>query len=83
MNGVCLLLWADWTLYCGRTTDPNNRVKARNSGKGANCTRARLPVKRVHFESCEERQEALSREWLVKRMTREEKPALIRNEELL
>ena len=79
MNYVYLLRCADDTLYCGWTTDLEHRVRVHNSGRGAKYTRSRTPVKLVYFEEFEDRQEALSREWHLKRLTREQKLALIRN----
>ena len=78
MNYVYLVQCADGSLYCGWTTDLEERMAAHNSGKGAKYTRSRLPVKLVWFEALEDRHEALSREWHIKRMHREEKLALIR-----
>ena len=77
MNYVYLLRCADGTLYCGWTTDLEKRVIAHSSGKGAKYTRSRLPVELAWWEKYEDRHEALSREWHIKRMTREEKLALI------
>jgi putative endonuclease len=54
-------------------------LKAHNSGKGAKYTRSRLPVELAYHETYEDRHEALSREWHIKRLTREEKLALLRN----
>ena len=79
MNYVYLLRCADDTLYCGWTTDLEHRVRVHNSGRGAKYTRRRTPVKLVYFEEFEDRKEALSREWHLKRLTREQKLALIRN----
>lgn len=79
MNYVYLLRCADDTLYCGWTTDLEHRVRVHNSGRGAKYTRSRTPVKLVYFEEFEDRKEALSREWHLKRLTREQKLALIRN----
>ena len=79
MNYVYLLRCADDTLYCGWTTDLEHRVRVHNSGRGAKYTRSRLPVRLVYFEEFEDRKEALSREWHLKRLTREEKLLLIRN----
>ena len=42
-------------------------------------TRSRLPVELAYYESYEDRHEALSREWHLKRLPREEKLALIGN----
>lgn len=77
MNYVYLLRCADGSLYCGWTTDPEARVAAHNSGKGAKYTRSRLPVELVWLEAYEDRHEALSQEWHIKRMSREEKLAMI------
>ena len=79
MNYVYLLRCADDTLYCGWTTDLEHRVRVHNSGRGAKYTRSRTPVKLVYFEEFEDRKDALSREWHLKRLPREEKLLLIRN----
>lgn len=77
MNYVYLLRCADHTLYCGWTADLTARVHAHNSGRGAKYTRSRLPVELVYYEEYANRHEAMSREWHIKRMTREEKIRLI------
>jgi putative endonuclease len=77
VNYVYLLRCGDGTLYCGWTTDLDARLKAHNSGKGAKYTRSRLPVELVYYEEYESKHEAMSREWHIKRMTREEKTELI------
>ena len=81
MNYVYLLRCADGSLYCGWTTDPEARLAVHNSGKGAKYTRSRLPVELVWQEAHEDRHEALSREWHIKRMRREQKLALIAGKE--
>ncbi|MBQ9663231.1 MAG: GIY-YIG nuclease family protein [Oscillospiraceae bacterium] len=81
MNYVYLLKCSDDTLYCGWTTDLAHRVAAHNEGTGAKYTRSRRPVKLVYFEEHEDRHDALSREWHIKRMSREEKLQLISNAE--
>ena len=78
MNYVYIVRCSDDTLYCGWTADLDNRIKTHNSGKGAKYTRSRIPVKLVYYEEYEDRTEALSREWHIKRLTREEKLELIR-----
>ena len=77
MNYVYLLRCSDGSLYCGWTTDLEHRVKVHNEGKGAKYTRSRLPVELVYSEAYEDRTAALSREWHIKRLTREEKLQLI------
>ena len=77
LNYVYLLRCADGSLYCGWTTDLQARLAAHNSGRGAKYTRSRLPVELVHTEVYEDRHEALSREWHIKRMSHAKKEKLI------
>ena len=77
MNYVYILKCADGTLYTGWTNDLEKRLKAHNDGTGSKYTRARLPVTLVYFEECENKREAMSREWHIKRLTREQKLKLI------
>ena len=55
MNYVYILKCADDTLYCGWTTDPDARLRAHNSGRGAKYTRSRLPVEMVYLEEFEDK----------------------------
>ena len=80
MNYVYLLRCADGTLYCGWTTDLEARVAAHNRGAGAKYTRSRRPVELVYHEEYADKHEALSREWHIKRMSREEKLKLMEGE---
>lgn len=77
MNYVYILRCSDDTLYCGWTTDLSRRIAAHNSGNGAKYTRSRRPVELVYYEEYANRHEALSREWHIKRMSREEKLRMI------
>ena len=77
MNYVYLLCCSDGTLYCGWTTNLEQRVAAHNKGAGAKYTRSRRPVALVYFEEFPEKHDAMSREWHIKRMSREEKLRLI------
>ncbi|MBQ8173779.1 MAG: GIY-YIG nuclease family protein [Clostridia bacterium] len=78
MNYVYILTCADGSLYTGWTNDLAVRVEKHNSGKGAKYTRSRLPVSLTYYEEYETAREAQSREFHIKRLTREEKLALIR-----
>ncbi len=73
MNYTYLLRCADGSLYCGWTNDLKKRLKAHNAGRGSKYTRSRTPVKLVWWESFETREEAMSREFHIKRMRRSEK----------
>ncbi len=72
-----ILQCADESFYTGFTNDLNRRVKVHNAGKGAKYTKSRLPVRLVYFEEYETEHEARSREWHIKKLTRQEKTALI------
>jgi len=71
-----LLRCADGTFYAGYTTDPERRVAEHNAGEGAKYTRGRTPVELVHVESFESRSAAMSREYELKQLRREEKATL-------
>lgn len=76
---VYILLCSDGTLYTGMTDHMDRRLKAHNEGKGAKYTRGRGPVTLVYRETCESRSGALKREYVIKRLSREKKLALIKN----
>lgn len=78
---VYLLRCRDGTLYCGSTNNLERRVKAHNSGKGAKYTRARRPVSLVYSEELPSKSEALRREAALKKLTRQQKLALIESAE--
>ena len=77
MNYTYIVECADGSLYTGYTNDLEKRMKAHNEGKGAKYTRGRGPVKLVYYEEFETKEEAQSREWHIKRLTKEKKIALI------
>lgn len=52
--------------YVGWTTDVEKRLAAHNGGKGARSTRGRIWTL-LHSEEFESRNEAMSREWHLKR----------------
>jgi putative endonuclease len=52
--------------YVGWTTDVERRLQQHNAGCGAKSTRGRHWTL-LHFELCESREAAMSREWHVKR----------------
>lgn len=72
-----ILKCGDGTFYCGYTTDLEKREKVHNQGKGGRYTRARLPVKMVYHEEFSTKEEAMSREWHLKQLTRADKLKLI------
>ena len=77
MNYTYILRCSNGTYYCGWTNDMEKRLAAHNAGSGAKYTRSRTPVELVHLECFDTKEEAMSREWHIKRMRRSEKEALI------
>ena len=78
MNYVYVLRCSDNSLYYGWTTDLEHRIAVHNAGSGAKYTKSRRPVELVYYEEYENRHDALSREWHIKHMTREEKLELMK-----
>ncbi len=68
----------DDTLYTGIAKDLTQRIEEHNtSPKGAKYTRTRRPVTLVYSEEHEDRSTASKREYVVKKMTRLQKLALV------
>lgn len=76
-NYTYILKCADGSLYCGWTDNLEKRLSAHNAGTASKYTRTRRPVELAYFEQFETKQEAMSREYHIKRLTREEKLKLI------
>ena len=76
-NVTYILKCNDNSLYTGWTNDITHRLKMHNEGKGAKYTRGRGPVELVYLEEFDTKQEAMSREAKIKRLTRKEKLLLI------
>lgn len=77
MNYTYIVRCKDDTLYCGWTNDLKKRLTSHNSGKGAKYTRSRHPVTLVYFETFDTKEEAMRREFTIKRLSRREKLKLI------
>lgn len=80
MNFTYIVKCSDGTLYTGWTNDLDRRMKAHNDGKGAKYTKSRRPVVLAYFECFETKEEAMRREYEIKRLTRKEKMKLIRTD---
>ena len=80
MNYTYILRCADGTLYTGWTNDLERRLAAHNAGKGSKYTCSRRPVELVYREEWGAKEQAMSRERQIKRLTRSEKLALIGDE---
>ncbi len=77
MNYTYILRCKDDSLYCGWTNDLKKRLTSHNAGKGAKYTRSRHPVTLVYFETFDTKEEAMSREFAIKQLSRQEKLDLI------
>lgn len=76
-NYVYIVRCHDGSFYTGWTTDIEHRLAMHDSGKGAKYTRGRGPVELVHLEEFDTKNDALSRESAIKKMSREKKLELI------
>lgn len=76
-NVTYILKCSDNSLYTGWTNDITHRLKMHNAGKGAKYTRGRGPVELVYLEEFDTKQEAMSKEAKIKRLSRKEKLLLI------
>jgi len=72
-----ILRCADGTLYSGFTTNPSRRLDEHNAGKGARYTRTRRPVALAALWQWPDKSSAMSAEYRVKQLTREQKEQLI------
>ena len=75
---VYILRCGDGTLYTGTTDDVGRRLAAHRAGRGAKYTRGRGPLELVYVEEQLDKSAALRREWEIKRLRREQKEQMIR-----
>ena len=74
---VYMVRCGDGSLYTGWTTDIETRVAGHNAGKGAKYTRSRLPVELIYSEKLTSKEDAMKREYAIKKLSRREKMNLI------
>jgi len=67
----------DQSLYTGYTNDVEKRLEKHQKGNASKYTRSRLPVELVYVEEYETKSEAMSREAMIKQMTKKQKEKLI------
>jgi putative endonuclease len=77
MNYTYILRCADGSLYTGWTNNLAARLIAHRSGRGAKYTKTHRPVSLAYYETFPTRSEAMSREWHIKHLSRQQKEALI------
>lgn len=76
---------ADGTLYTGCTSNVEARVAKHNAGTGAKFCRGMIkrPVVVVYVERFETKSEAMSREYAIKKLTKQQKEELCRASTLI
>ena len=79
MNYTYIVKCSDGSLYTGWTNNLEKRIKDHTAGRGAKYTTARRPVVLVYKEEFPTKQEAMKREWEIKRLSRKEKLSMIEN----
>ena len=77
MNYTYILKCSDGSLYTGWTNHLEERIRAHNEGRGAKYTRSRRPVELIYYEMMETKEEAMRREYAIKRLDRQQKLELI------
>jgi predicted GIY-YIG superfamily endonuclease len=80
---VYLLKCSDNSYYTGIAQDVKERLDRHTTGRGAEYTKARLPVELVYVEKVKDHSEALVREKWLKRQTHQVKEALIKEWEMV
>ncbi|MEN6463321.1 MAG: GIY-YIG nuclease family protein [Syntrophomonas sp.] len=79
MNFVYIVECKDGTLYTGWTTNLEKRIAQHNRGQGAKYTKTRYPVVLKYYEEFASKGEALKREHVIKKLSRQEKLKLVVN----
>ena len=74
---VYILECGDGSLYTGITNDVPARLLAHQEGRGAKYTKGRGPLSLKYQEECGDRSMASKREMVIKKLSREEKLALM------
>jgi len=82
MNYTYIVRCKDDSLYCGWTNNLEKRIESHNAGTGAKYTKSRRPVELVYYETFDTKEEAMSREYAIKQLTRPQKIELIENKRL-
>ncbi|MDP2807454.1 MAG: GIY-YIG nuclease family protein [bacterium] len=75
---VYILKCRDGSYYTGITNGLTKRLKAHAAGTASKYTRSRLPVKVVYRERQKNKNQALRRELVIKKLPREQKILLIK-----
>ena len=80
MNYTYIVKCKDGCLYTGWTNNLEKRIRDHNEGKGAKYTKSRRPVMLAYYEEFQTKEEAMRREYAIKKMRRKEKEKLLEKE---
>lgn len=76
-NFIYIIKCKDESLYTGWTNDLEARIKAHNEGRGAKYTKGRGPVELIYTEEFDTKEEAMKREFAIKKWSKDKKLKLI------
>jgi putative endonuclease len=74
---VYILLCMDGSFYTGYTKDVDERMRQHENGKGAKYTKAHRPQKLAYVEVFGTRSSAMKRERAIKKLSHQQKQALV------
>lgn len=77
MNYTYIVKCSDGTFYTGWTNNLEKRIRDHNAGKGAKYTKSRRPVELVYYETFSQKEDAMRREYVIKKLERKEKMKLV------
>ena len=85
MYFVYILRTSSNTLYIGQTNNLKKRIFEHNSDKNrsAKYLRGKTPIKLVYLEKYPTLQEAMKREWQLKKWTKAKKEALVKGDKVV
>jgi putative endonuclease len=75
---VYMLRCSDGSLYTGVTTDLKRRFNEHRNGSGSKYVRSRLPAEVAYVELGHDQSSALSREYEIKQLSKDDKERLCR-----
>ncbi|KAB1434297.1 GIY-YIG nuclease family protein [Candidatus Galacturonibacter soehngenii] len=78
MNYTYIVKCKDETFYTGWTNDLDKRIEAHNKKKGAKYTKSRVPVTLMYYEEFKTKEEAMKREYEIKKLNRKQKERLMK-----
>ena len=79
MNYVYIVECSDSTFYTGWTNNLEKRIAMHSNGTGAKYTKGRGPVNLMYYETFEKKEDAMKREYEIKKLTRKAKLILIKD----